>query len=445
MLTVLSENRAPLDRQSVVKLYNKNTKDILWQTTQDKSLAAFGDLVVGQYDIEVSAVGYLTAHKDFNVLGALHTYQEEIVLKRDPSSVELKASNTSQMPSKARKETERGVTALKSGNLKDAHKQLDAAYKSAPSSSDVNFLLGYVAFQEKNFDQAETYLGAAAKLDPNNVQTLALLGRLQLQHEDYGSAQSALEKAVAADPDYWMVHKLLAETYLQQHEYEKARAQAQLAVQKDESGGNTAQVVLGEALSNLGRDQEAIRSFKAFLQVTPDNPTAAQVRKFVAELEQRKPNPAQNSDAAPTIVPASGLTGTVPLIDADEPRLSIKTWEPAGIDDVKPSVASGVTCPDDQVIEMAGERVKELVDDVAKFSAIEDLTHEKLDELGHPISHETRKFNYVVSISEAQPGFLAVEEYRNEVTGLRDYPDQIASQGFTSLALVFHPDMRDNF
>jgi hypothetical protein len=85
------------------------------------------------------------------------------------------------------------------------------------------------------------------------------------------------------------------------------------------------------------------------------------------------------------------------------------------------------------------------VDDVAKFSAIEDLTHEKLDELGHPTSHETRKFNYVVSISEAQPGFLAVDEYRNEVTGIADYPDQIASHGFTSLALVFHPDMRDNF
>jgi hypothetical protein len=119
-LTVLSENRSPLDRQAVVKLYNKNTKDVFWQTTQDQSLAIFGDLVVGQYEIEVSAVGYLTAHKDFNVLSALHTYHEEIVLKPDPSAVDLKTSNVSQMPSKARKETQRGVTALKSGNLKEA-------------------------------------------------------------------------------------------------------------------------------------------------------------------------------------------------------------------------------------------------------------------------------------------------------------------------------------
>jgi tetratricopeptide (TPR) repeat protein len=442
---VLNENRTPIDRQSVVKLYNKNTKDILWQTTQDKSQAAFGDLVVAQYDIEVSAVGYLTAHQDFIVVSALHTYQEEIVLKRDPSSVELKAPNASQMPSKARKETQRGVTALQSGDLKAAHKQLDAAYKSTPSSADVNFLLGYLFFQEKNLDVGQNYLAKAAALDPHNVQALTLLGRLYLQREDYTSARIALEQAVAADPDYWMAHNLLADTYLKQHEYEKARAQAQLAIQKNETGGNTAQLVLGEALANLGRDGEAIQAFKTFLQVTPDSPSAPQVRKFIAELEQRDSAPAKSTETTSQVVPSLALTGADPLLEAGETRLSIKTWEPAGIDDVRPSIAAGVTCPYDHVIEMTGERVKQFVDDVAKFSAIEDLTHEKLDELGHRVSHETRKFNYVVSISEAQPGFLAVDEYRNEVTGLADYPDQIASHGFTSLALVFHPDMRDNF
>ena len=442
-LTVLSENRSPLDRQAVVKLYNKNTKDVFWQTTQDQSLAIFGDLVVGQYEIEVSAVGYLTAHKDFNVLSALHTYHEEIVLKPDPSAVDLKTSNVSQMPSKARKETQRGVTALKSGKLKEARKQLDSAYKSAPSSSDVNFLLGYVAFQEKNFDQAQTYLGSAAKLDPHNARALTLLGRLQLQREDYAAAQTVLEQAAAADPEYWMAHRLLADTYLKQHEYEKAREQAQLAVQKNEGGESGVQLVLGEALANLGRDQEAVLAFKTFLQVTPDSPAAPQLRKFIAELEQRDANPPKATDPTPKLV--SSVAGTDPNVGMDDLRLSIKTWEPAGIDDTKPTFAAGVTCPYEQVIEMAGERVKQLVDDVAKFSAIEDLTHEKLDELGHPTSHETRKFNYVVSISEAQPGFLAVDEYRNEVTGIADYPDQIASHGFTSLALVFHPDMRDNF
>jgi hypothetical protein len=73
------------------------------------------------------------------------------------------------------------------------------------------------------------------------------------------------------------------------------------------------------------------------------------------------------------------------------------------------------------------------------------MLHEQLDEFGNPISKEARKFDYVASISEARPGFLAVDEYRNERYGLYDLPDHIVTRGFVALALIFHPDMRDNF
>jgi tetratricopeptide (TPR) repeat protein len=299
----------------------------------------------------------------------------------------------------------------------------------------VNFLQGYLYFQQKNFEQAQTYLKSAVKLDTHNVQALMLLAHISLQHEDYGSARTWLEQAVAASPKYWMAHKLLAETCLKQHEYENAREQAQLAIQENEGGSNGAQFVLAESLANLGRDQEALQAFKSFLQVTPESTMAPRARQFIAKLEEHKA-----SVEIPLLSPVSPAEA-----DSDDLRLSIKTWQPAGIDDTSPLVAANVTCPAEHVIEMAGERVKQLVDDVSKFAAIEELQHERLDELGHATSRETRKFNYVVAISETQPGFLAVDEYRNEVAGIADYPEQIGSQGFTSLALVFHPKMRDNF
>ncbi|HYK48835.1 MAG TPA: carboxypeptidase-like regulatory domain-containing protein, partial [Terriglobales bacterium] len=62
-LTVLSGPRTRLDRQAVVKLRNEKTQEAVWQTTTDAAEASFGDLVVGSYDVEVSAVGFLTAHK----------------------------------------------------------------------------------------------------------------------------------------------------------------------------------------------------------------------------------------------------------------------------------------------------------------------------------------------------------------------------------------------
>jgi hypothetical protein len=51
----------------------------------------------------------------------------------------------------------------------------------------------------------------------------------------------------------------------------------------------------------------------------------------------------------------------------------------------------------------------------------------------------------VASISEPEPGFLSLDEYRSAKSELGSYPDQIASTGFAALALVFHPHMQDEF
>ena len=60
VLTVYGEKRALLDRQAIVKLIEKGTHNVLWQTTADGSVATFVELRPGGYDIEVSAVEFLT-------------------------------------------------------------------------------------------------------------------------------------------------------------------------------------------------------------------------------------------------------------------------------------------------------------------------------------------------------------------------------------------------
>ena len=82
---------------------------------------------------------------------------------------------------------------------------------------------------------------------------------------------------------------------------------------------------------------------------------------------------------------------------------------------------------------------------MTRFAAVEDLFHQALDENGNPVRTQTRKFNYVASISEPKPGFLVVDEYRADKLSPEGYPDHIASSGFAALALVFQPHMRDNF
>jgi tetratricopeptide (TPR) repeat protein len=432
-------NRTHLDRQSVVKLTNQTTQTIAWQTTDGQSQAFFGDVPFGHYTIEVSAVGYLSEHKELEVISATNTVNLDIVLRPDPTALNLDVDQA--LPGKARKDTKHGVTALKSGNLKQAQKWLDAAYQLAPSNSDLNFLMGYLSYQRKDLDHAQTFLGTAANLNPHDVQSLTLLGRIDLQRADYPTASSILEKAVAADSEYWMAHDLLAGAYLRQQKYENARREAEVAIEKGKGAGS-GRLVLGQALVNLGQKQEGIQALKAYLKDSPKNPTAPQVTNLIADLEAANLGSTASGGAS---VASSPLAGIDPLLASPEISFSVKPWQPAGIDESKPSVASDLTCPIDHVIEESGNRVKELVNDVSRIAAIEHLLHEQVDEIGNPLTKQTRDFNYVASIAEEKAGFLGVEEYRAERLGLADFPDQISSSGFTALALVFHPSMRDDF
>ncbi len=441
-LTVLGENNKRLDRQSVVKVMNLSDHTIYYSTTTDRSETEVVGVTIGKYDVEVNAFGYLTAHKGVTVATAVSNYALEIVLKPDPSAVNLNAALSAQMPSKVRKQTQRGVTSLKAGDLKQAQKHLESAEKMEPSSSEISFLLGYLYMQRKENENAQKYFEKASTIDPHNVQALTQLGKLRFVEKNYAGARKVLEQAVLVDNEFWNAYYLLSDSCLRLKDYEHAREYAQLAVDKGKGAGDDAYLVLGQAQAHLGHDQEAIQALKSYLQHNPNSAAVTQVRNYIVQIERH----AADSVKAGRIVPTTTYSvDTIEVAnDTDEIRLAAKTWEPAGIDDAKPQVAADVTCPYDRVMDQAGNRVKELVDNVGKFAAMEKVVHENVDELGHPLTHETRQFDYSVEISESK-GYLGVDEFRAAHGGLADFPEQIATRGFPALALVFHPVMRDNF
>jgi tetratricopeptide (TPR) repeat protein len=439
VVAVFDDGKARLDRQAVVKLHDLVRDTETWQTTSEESASMFCNIELGNYDVEASAVGYFTAHSDLRVPPPPPLNSRlEILLRRDPSAVELGGA-VDAIPDHERKDANRAVYELKSGNLKDAQKRLERIYKIAPSSSQVNFMFGYLYLQLKDLEKAELYLNQSAKLDPRRVQTLSLLGRVQLQQEHLVDAQKTLEQAVSVDAGFWMAHNLLADTYFRQKEYEKARQQAQMAIDEGKGGASVAQLVLGQALVNVGRNDESVQALKTFLQANPDNPAKSGVQALIAEMENRGSGSAVAAKAAP-----EAHSGDLALA-ASPPSLPVNSWAPPAVDDAKPWVAPQVACPTQDVINSSGERMKQLVDNITRFAAIENLVHERLDPAGNPTSKETRKFDYVASINEPQPGMLQTEEYRDSRFGVYDLPDNIVTTGFVTLALIFHPDMRDGF
>jgi len=432
-----------LDRQALIKLVRASDQSATSQTTDVSSRSVFANLPVGDYEAEISAVGYFTIRQTFSV-SPLLAPRLEIILHRDPSAVNLDVAKTILSP-KARKQAKKGISLLKENDPVAAQRHLEAAYKITPSSTELNFLLGYLYFQTKDFARAETYLTSSIDLDSHNKQALTLLGRTRMEREHYSDARLVLEQAVLVDAENWLPHNLLATAHFREKNYDKACTEARLALEKARQSGvgtvASAQLVLGESLIGLGQDQEGIQVLKLFLEQAPHHSMTGQVRGLLAELEAR-PRTSADSQAAQS---QAHVTVVDPLAAIPEPVISADIWRIPNVDEIKPLLATGVECSSETVVNEAGKRVEELVEDLTRFAAVEDLFHQSLDSAGLPLNSEVRKYDYVALLAEPTPGTVTVAESRSSRLRIADDPDHISSSGFAGLALVFHPDMRKDF
>ncbi|HKD84797.1 MAG TPA: tetratricopeptide repeat protein [Terriglobales bacterium] len=441
-ITIQSEDNQLLAHQAVVKLVNEIHQTTNWQTTSDHSEAVFADLSPGKYEVEVSAAGYITGRQEVQLTSVVDTVPVDFVLKRDPSVAEQNITAASMSP-KTTQDMIRAIRALDANDLREAQKRLDEANRLAPSSAELKFLSAYLSYAKGDLEEAEKLLIQATALNPRYRHALTLLGRVQLVRGEDQQAKATLERAVAADSSYWVAHNLLADAYLQVHDYEKAQEQAELALEAHRRNAKMAQLALGEALVNLGKTPEAIAALKTFAEAYPRTLAGPHAEELVALLE--KPPSDNDKKAAARLAELKSFAVATDLLPSAHAGLPELTWQPPGIDEEPPPVATPVNCPAQQVIEGAGLGVEQLVADVAKFAAIEDLVHERLDEMGNPTARETRKFDYAAAIYQNQPDVVVVDEYRTERYGLDNLPDRIADNGFAALALVFHPAMRDEF
>lgn len=435
--TFAEEKLTSLDRSARVDLTNLSNHIGEFRIVPGRQGAVFVNTVLGKYAVSVTAVGYLTATEEIGVLQPV-TQDVDIVLHRDPAAVTLNEASGA-LPSKARKQANRAVSFLKSGDLPNAEKRLKAAYPLAPSNADLNFLMGYLYFQKNDYAQAETYLSTAANLNPHSAETLALLGRTKLAVKNYTGAQSALEQAILVDSEDWLPHDLLANTYLHEKEYSKAREEAQIALAKSAGYGKNAsgaaELTLGQALIGVGKKDEGVHALRAFLKDSPPGNMVEPVRALIAKVE---------SDQAKTAASEINTPPAEPLMAVPKLALSMQTWRPPDVDDVKPTLEPGISCPTAQVLAGAGQRVQELVQDVTRFTAEEDMFHKSLDNAGLSAHAETRKYDYAAAISSEQ-GSVLIEDYSQDRVPQEGYPDGIASTGFVMLALVFHPEMQGDF
>jgi hypothetical protein len=140
--------------------------------------------------------------------------------------------------------------------------------------------------------------------------------------------------------------------------------------------------------------------------------------------------------------------GSEPGKAADDPVLVAtsfpQSWAPLDVDEMVPPVSRDVSCPLPEVLSGVSTRVKELFENLQQFSATERIDHVEVDKHGKPRSPKSATFTYVAEIHKASPGGLDVNEYRNGSVA-QSFPAKLATTGTAAHALIFHPDVVDDF
>ncbi len=93
-VTVVDPDGKPIARQALVTLHSVFQETTNWQDTVDKSQTVFDGLLFGKYNLEASALGYLSTRSQIEIASAGNTIELKMMLQRDPV-VDLEESDDS--------------------------------------------------------------------------------------------------------------------------------------------------------------------------------------------------------------------------------------------------------------------------------------------------------------------------------------------------------------
>ena len=385
-VSVQQDTGSPFAIPATVTLRSSDMTVNLTSSTNESGLVAFKTIPSGQYLVEVSAEGYRTVREQIGI--GTGGVQNLLVAMIPETGVTLSRapSGGGAVNPKAIKETEKGLRSLQVGKLDEAQQHLTRALAAAPNFADGNYLMGVLLLRRKESAKARPYLQKAVDIAPNHAPALLALGEAEYLQRDFARATESLEQSLREQP-------------------------------RSPQASTAQQLIDRMRAPNQPRADAVTAAAKS---------SGAEVAEFESATNANQPD----------------LVG-LPALPAITPETETN-WAPPDVDQEKLALDPGTACQLNEVVQAAAGRVKELMQNVDRFTATEKIEHSNLSPLGLQISSETRKFNYLVEIRQLQ-SHLDVQEYRNGSVSVQDFPAHIGTIGLPTLALVFHPYYQEKY
>jgi tetratricopeptide (TPR) repeat protein len=422
---------APLQGMAVVTLARINGQ-VYRQSIAKNGYVRFSDLAPTEYTVQVVAPAYGRAVKQLEARGSSLTQVTFVLNPSGDGSDVATALGLAALKPKAQKEAVKAMEALRDQKPEAARGHLERVNRVAPHQAEVTYLFGVYFSELNDWDKAKSYWVQTLTLNRNHLRALVSLGEASIREKNPGEAMEYARRAVEADSVSWRAHAILAEAALMQGLHDESVKEAERALELAHGEASVVQPLLARALLERGDRERASALLETYTRSHPYDTTA----KKQLELLHA---PSVKASSAP-VDPSMAALNEIALA-----IMGRANWMPPDIDESIPPLEPGAACAVDEVVQNAGARMQELIQNVDRFTATEAITHELVDKKGLALTAETAKFDYMVSIEALRGGFLNVQEYRQMKSSSPEFPDGIATNGLPAMVLAFHPRYAKNY
>jgi tetratricopeptide (TPR) repeat protein len=370
---------------------------------------------------------------------------------------------------------------------------VSATTAAAPKNAIKSFEKARSEWLDNKPDRAQRDLQKTVEIYRQFAEAWYQLGKVQAKLKS-PAAWESFSKAVAADPKFALPYEQMAPISAQAEKWKEVIDETNRALELNPRGtldlwyynalGNyhlksldTAEISANRSLSmdplHVQPDTEqllavilvakndlpsALQHLQNCLTYFPPGPNYELVKRQIAQIEpaiaasQNEKDHAETVDNKKQLATLSTLS-VPPALELAKADLAEKSpgnanptsaarnsrWLPPGVDELAPPVEPGSTCNLDDVLQKAGKKIQEFVENVERFTATESLHQETLTKSGEVAEKEKRQFDYTTAIQETRPGILNVDEYLGSGPTPASSPGGLTTKGLPALLLIFHP------
>ncbi len=242
------------------------------------------------YHLTVTALGFQTYQQDLS----LGTVGDKLVINvhlspaptakslPPPPSSSFTDNNASK---KARKEYQKGASALHGGHLSAAESHLRKAVEEYPCYVRAQADLALVLSQKQQSPASEAALKKALECDPDFLDTYNELGQLYYNEKKYQESKAVLQEGLRRSPQSWQFYfQLGADDY---HLGQFAAAEQEFLKAESLNAALPAEVHvrLADVYLKQSAYAKAYDEMQAYLRAEPNGPYTARVRSLMHQME----------------------------------------------------------------------------------------------------------------------------------------------------------------